>query len=147
VIGTIFHIFTNSTGGGDLSDDIVAAQLAEMNDAYGPYFSFELLNITRTADDALNPLQPFSTEEAEAREMLRVGTMQHLNVYTTQLKPTFWGPVIGYTDMAFPWAPYPGKRPIHTGPLQPATGTVTVCADGVQAVRINTPWLSGKLQD
>lgn len=112
VIGTIFHIFTNAAGEGDVSDDTVAAQLAEMNAAYAPYFSFELLNITRTADDALYPLPPWT--EGEARKMLRVGTMQHLNVYVSLLE----NDLLGYADMAFPWAPFPGRGPLHTGWVQ-----------------------------
>lgn len=120
-----FHIITNASGEGNVSDEDVTRQIAALNAAFsgsGPAgtgpgtigadtpFRFSLAGIDRTANDAWFNM-PFgevpSAEETEAMETLRNGDKSALNIYTALIP----GGPLGWTRV--PWDPAPGVDPVR----------------------------------
>lgn len=96
-----FHIIHTTTGVGNLDDKTINDQIAVINKAYGPYFTFVLAGVTRTPNnDWFANLYPGSSEEEAVKGSLRKGGRQHLNIYTASLS----GGLLG-------WATFPsGER-------------------------------------
>jgi hypothetical protein len=98
-IGTYFHVITDSKGNGNIPDGMINAQMQVLNNAYRGKFSFTLLGVDRTANDAWFNMYPGDASESQAKSTLRKGTMQHLNLYTANLS----GGLLG-------WATFPSGR-------------------------------------
>jgi hypothetical protein len=97
-INVYFHVITSSTGEGDVSNAQIGRQLRSMNTGFaGTGFSFELAGIDRTANDDWYLMGYNSQAERRAKEALRQGSADDLNVYIT-----FGGGYLG-------WATWPHK--------------------------------------
>lgn len=95
-IGTYFHVITDSSGNGNVPDTMINAQMQVLNNAYRGKFTFTLLGVDRTANDAWYNMSPGAASESQAKSQLRKGTMQHLNLYSANLS----GGLLG-------WATFP----------------------------------------
>ncbi len=91
IIPVHFHVITSSTGGGNVSDASIAAQIAVLNEAYAGLtggvntnFQFVLASVTRTANNTWFAAGYGSTAETQMKTALRVGTADDLNFYTNQ---------------------------------------------------------------
>jgi hypothetical protein len=94
-IGVYFHIITNTTGHGAISDSAIAAQVAVLNSAFAGHFTFSFLGTDRTVKDAWFVMGQQSQAEVQAKQALRKGSRQHLNVYTAETVNKF----LGYAHM------------------------------------------------
>lgn len=88
-IGVYFHIIIGSGGAGNISDGNVAAQMKVLNDAFSPHFTFSLLQLNRVVQPAWFNMGTGS--EGTAKQALRKGSMQHLNLYTAELADKLLG--------------------------------------------------------
>jgi hypothetical protein len=90
-VNVYFHVITNTSGLGNLSDAAIAAQIAVLNEAYAGLtggvdtgFQFVLAGTTRTANNTYFGAAYGSTAETSMKNALRVGTADDLNFYTNQ---------------------------------------------------------------
>ncbi len=83
VINVYFHVITNSSGGGNLTDAEVASQISVLNGAFaGTGWSFVLAApATRTANSTWYTAGYNSTAEKQMKAALRQGTADDLNIY------------------------------------------------------------------
>ncbi|NUL81566.1 MAG: zinc metalloprotease [Armatimonadetes bacterium] len=114
-ITVYFHVIYSTTGAGNVSDAQIQNQLTVMNKGFagqdlprsgqGPSaqptantnFQFVLGGITRTQNNTWFGMTPGSSAEAQAKNALRVGGANVLNIYTAN-------PSGGYLGWAtFPW--------------------------------------------
>ncbi|HYK01652.1 MAG TPA: zinc metalloprotease [Thermoanaerobaculia bacterium] len=86
-----FHVITNTSGVGNITDARIAAQIAVLNEAYAGLtggvdtgFQFVLAGITRTANNTYFGAGYGSAAETSMKNALRVGTADDLNFYTNQ---------------------------------------------------------------
>lgn len=97
-INVYFHVITSSTGEGDVSNAQIGRQLRAMNSGYaGTGFSFVTAGIDRVANDDWYLMGYNSQAERRAKEALRQGTADDLNIYIT-----YGGGYLG-------WATWPHK--------------------------------------
>jgi hypothetical protein len=81
-INVYFHVITNTSGAGNVSDSALSAQLDVLNAAFGPWgWSFTHAGTTRTANNSWFTAGPSTTAEAQMKNTLRVGTADDLNIY------------------------------------------------------------------
>lgn len=119
VIQTYFHILHKTDGTGNISDQMVKAQIDVLNAAYASAgFQFNLVETTRTPNNAWYSLGSGTSSENQAKNALRRGTAQHLNIYAAELS----GGLLG-------WATFPSSRWYCTGMLQQAV--LTKCSVNV----------------
>lgn len=90
-IPVYFHVITNGTQG-NLTSQQIAAQIAVLNDAFGgqsggfnTLFSFDLAGTTHTSNTAWFTMGYNSAEEAAAKQFLRQGGPDALNIYSANL--------------------------------------------------------------
>jgi len=90
-VNVYFHVITNTSGVGNLSDAAIAAQIAVLNEAYAGLtggvdtgFQFVLAGVTRTANNTYFAAGYGTTAETSMKNALRVGTADDLNFYTNQ---------------------------------------------------------------
>lgn len=82
-VSVYFHVITSTSGAGNVSNAQIAEQITVLNDAFaGSGFRFNLVETTRTANDAWFTMGHGSTAERNAKNALRRGTAKDLNVYT-----------------------------------------------------------------
>lgn len=85
VIDVYFHVINRGSGitNGDIPDSQVQAQMDVLNDAYGDTgWSFRLVSVDRTTNSSWYTMSPGSTAEKQAKNALRKGTADDLNIYT-----------------------------------------------------------------
>jgi hypothetical protein len=84
------HVITKGTGAanGDISDQMIAAQIQVLNDAYAgntggavTSFKFQLVSTDRTTNATWYTMSPGSTAESQAKAALRKGGANALNIY------------------------------------------------------------------
>lgn len=104
-----FHVIQSSTGSGAVSDAMIAAQLAVLNEAFGgragsapsaaTRFQFVLPpdGIDRTVNDGWYHAGPGSLAEAQMKSQLRQGDCKTLNIYSNS-----GGGYLGWAT--WPWA-------------------------------------------
>lgn len=82
-MSTLVALFNfTGLGNGDVSDQMIADQIAVMNTAFAPWsWSFTLLGTDRTTN-ALWYNGCYGSYEAAMKAALHKGTAQHLNIYT-----------------------------------------------------------------
>ncbi len=88
MISVHFHVINNGTGiaNGDIPDSMITAQVNVLNAAYGPWgWSFNLVSTDRTTNATWYTMTPGSTAETQAKNALRVGTADDLNIYTANI--------------------------------------------------------------
>lgn len=82
VIRVYFHVITNGSAG-NLTDQQIASQMSVLNSAYATTgWSFFLSGTTRTSNATWYTMSPGSTVEDAAKNALRQGTAEDLNIYT-----------------------------------------------------------------
>ena len=100
-----FHVIHRGEGiaNGDVPDEMLDAQLSVLNEAYGgttggaaTRYHFVLAGIDRTLDAGWYVMDSGSSEESAAKETLRKGGAESLNIYTASPK----GGLLG-------WATFP----------------------------------------
>lgn len=81
------HVINKGAGtaNGDVPDSMIAAQINVLNAAYavnGSPFKFQLASTNRTTNTSWYTMAPGSTAESQAKNALRVGGADALNLYT-----------------------------------------------------------------
>jgi len=85
-INVYVHVITNSTGGGNLPDSQINAQIDVLNTAYAPGgWKFVLASKDVTANDAWYVMEPGTAAETQAKNALRQGGAADLNLYTANI--------------------------------------------------------------
>jgi hypothetical protein len=103
-IPTYFHVLHSTAGAGNVGQEMIDAQMKVMNDGFAPAgFRFELMEVTRTANNAWFAMGAGGTSEQQAKSSLRRGSAQHLNIYSA-----------GLTGGLLGWAYFPSGRCTHT---------------------------------
>lgn len=98
VINTHVHVIHRSNGVGLLTQNEVNDQIDVLNDAYvGTGFSFNLVSTDFTQDNAWAGMSPGSAAESQAKNALRIGSANDLNLYFADIG----GGLLGWAT--FPW--------------------------------------------
>lgn len=93
-IPVAFHVINNGSGAsnGDISDQMINAQISVLNKAYGGNtggaatgFTFVLASVDRTTNSTWYTMSPGSTAEKQAKAALRTGGAGTLNLYSANL--------------------------------------------------------------
>ncbi len=85
VIDVHFHVITKGNGpkNGDVSQEMIDAQIKVLNDAYkGAGFEFRLADVDRTKNAKWYSAEPDSKAETEMKTSLRKGDQNDLNLYS-----------------------------------------------------------------
>jgi Pregnancy-associated plasma protein-A len=85
VINVYVHVITASNGTGAPTSQQITNQINVLNQAYGGQWTFNLLQTTVTANDAWYAMQPGTTAERDAKNALRQGTADDLNIYLANI--------------------------------------------------------------
>lgn len=81
-IPTYVHVIRNSSGVGDVTDGQIASQIAVLNAAFaGTPFQFALAATSRTNNTSWYGMSPGSNAERQAKQALRQGSADDLNIY------------------------------------------------------------------
>ncbi len=86
VIDVYFHVINDgeSVAQGNLTQEMVQAQIDVLNDAYkGAGFQFNLVETTRTTNSKWYTAQPRTAAETEMKSTLRQGGKDALNIYSS----------------------------------------------------------------
>jgi Pregnancy-associated plasma protein-A len=104
-INVYFHVITNSSGAGDVSDRI-HSQMDVLNATYAnTVFSFVLAGTTVTANDSWYTAGYGSAAEAEMKASLSVGSADDLNIYANNMG----GGLLGWATFPSDYASNPTK--------------------------------------
>ncbi|HJU44058.1 MAG TPA: zinc metalloprotease, partial [Vicinamibacterales bacterium] len=81
------HVIRNSSGtAGNVTDAQINSQLSVLNNAFaGSQFSFTLIGVSRTNNDAWFTAGPNTNAERAMKTALRVGGSNTLNIYTNNM--------------------------------------------------------------
>lgn len=88
VVQVYFHVINKGTGlsNGDIPDSQITAQIQVLNDAYkATGWSFQLAATDRTTNSTWYTMTPGSTAESQAKNALRKGTADDLNLYSANI--------------------------------------------------------------
>ncbi len=92
-IKTYFHVITNNTGFGNVSDEQIASQISVLNEAFQKSeFFFDLVKTDRTANSEWFNMPYGMASERNAKTALRKGGAEALNIYSCI--PGDW--ILGY---------------------------------------------------
>ena len=86
--GTIkvyFHVITNTAGEGYVSSSTIDQQIAVLNGAFAPHWTFVLDSVDYTANNNWYQVGYGSQAERNMKRTLRKGTSADLNFYTANL--------------------------------------------------------------
>jgi hypothetical protein len=93
-----FHVIRSSSGAGDVSDAKIGSQMTVLNNAFaGTGISFSLAGVDRTNNDSWYAMAT-TTAETQAKNALRQGGKETLNIYTANIA----GGLLG-------WATFPSS--------------------------------------
>ncbi len=84
-INVYFHVINRGAGiaNGDIPQSQIDAQIDVLNDAFAPWgWSFNLVSVDRTTNSSWYTMSPGSSAEAQAKNALRQGTAEDLNIYS-----------------------------------------------------------------
>jgi hypothetical protein len=85
-INVYFHVITDTSGNGNLTDTEIGKQITVLNNAYASVgVKFNLVSTDRTANNTWYTMSPSTTAEKQAKSALRKGTAKDLNLYTANL--------------------------------------------------------------
>lgn len=116
MVNVYVHVISSTSGEGNITDTQIANQIAVLNSAYSGLdipapgqqasaqstantpFRFQLAGVTRTVNNTWFTMGPNTTAETQAKNALRVGGANVLNIYTA--KPG--GGLLGWAT--FPWS-------------------------------------------
>ncbi|OGA98857.1 MAG: hypothetical protein A3E25_23580 [Burkholderiales bacterium RIFCSPHIGHO2_12_FULL_69_20] len=86
VINVYLHIITDTAGNGALTQSQINDQMQVLNDAYaGTGWSFNLVTVDTTANNAWYTMGYGTTAETQAKNALRKGTAADLNIYSANI--------------------------------------------------------------
>ena len=86
LINVYLHVITSSTGAGAPTAQQIKDQISVLNAAYaGTGWGFNLASVDTTPNDAWYTMSPGSTAETQAKNALRIGTADALNIYTANI--------------------------------------------------------------
>lgn len=86
VISVYWHTITNTSGQGALTSQQIQAQMDVLNAAYAATgWSFSLVSTDVTANNTWYTMTPGSTAESQAKNALRKGTADDLNLYSANI--------------------------------------------------------------
>lgn len=86
VINVYVHVITSSSGAGAPTSQQIANQINVLNAAYAVGgWSFQLVSTDVTRNDAWYTMQPGTTAERDAKNALRIGTADDLNIYMANI--------------------------------------------------------------
>jgi hypothetical protein len=88
VINTYVHVINKGSAveNGDITSQMISDQIAVLNSAYASTgWSFQLTNVDRTTNPTWFTMSPGSQAERDAKNALRQGTADDLNIYTANL--------------------------------------------------------------
>jgi hypothetical protein len=98
IINVYVHVISNTAGAGNVSDAQINEQLNVLQAAYaGGGWSFNRVATTRTVNNTWYAMAYGSTAESQAKNALRQGTADDLNVYIAGIG----GGLLGWAT--FPW--------------------------------------------
>ncbi|XXY26550.1 zinc metalloprotease [Sorangium sp. So ce233] len=100
------HVINKGPGisNGDVTDEMITAQIAVLNDAYASTrFKFNLASVDRTTNATWYTMGQGSTAERNAKNTLRQGGPDHLNLYTANPG----GGLLGWATFPSSYARYP----------------------------------------
>jgi hypothetical protein len=81
-----FHVITNTSGQGGVTDQMIANQINVLNAAYSVYgFQFQLAGKDVTANNTWYAVTPGSSAESQMKTALRQGTADDLNLYSANI--------------------------------------------------------------
>lgn len=109
-VNVYMHVINAGTGvsNGDVTDQMIADQIAVLNQAYGTSgLTFQLVSTDRTTNATWYTMSPGSAIEQQAKSALRRGSAQDLNIYSANPG----GGLLG-------WATFPSsytKDPLQDG--------------------------------
>lgn len=90
-IDVYVHVISGAADEGGVADSTIEAQMDVLNDAFAPSgWSFNLLGVTRTTNDAWYRVAQGSTAERDMKLALHRGTADDLNIYTAQVSSLGW---------------------------------------------------------
>jgi hypothetical protein len=85
-IDVYVHVIRSSSGAGDVTDARISSQMDVLNSAYASTgWSFSLAGTTRTNNDSWYTMTPGSTAETQAKNALRQGSADDLNIYLANI--------------------------------------------------------------
>jgi hypothetical protein len=88
VINVYFHVINNGTSvsQGNITTQMINDQMTVLNNAFSPWgWSFNLVSVDRTTNATWYTMGYGSTAETQAKNALRQGTADDLNIYTANL--------------------------------------------------------------
>jgi hypothetical protein len=81
-VNVYVHIIRSSSGAGAVSTQQLNAQIAVLNDAFAGTANFVLAGTDTTVNDAWFAMEPGTAAERAAKDALRIGSADDLNLYT-----------------------------------------------------------------
>ncbi len=91
-VNVYFHVITNTSGAGNVSDAVIADQIRVLNDAYSgatgganTLYRFTLVRTDRTANNTWYTATNGTTAERQMKTALRQGGAADLNFYTNNM--------------------------------------------------------------
>lgn len=100
VVDVYFHVITDSAGNGVVTQSQIDQQIQVLNEAYASAdISFQLVDVTQTANDSWYNVGHGTTAEREMKSVLRQGDAGDLNFYTANLGSGLLG-----------WATFPAAK-------------------------------------
>ncbi|KAI0068957.1 hypothetical protein BV25DRAFT_1910685 [Artomyces pyxidatus] len=104
-VNVYYHVISedDTLAGGNVGDDLIAAQISALNDGYsGSGLTFTLAGTDRTVNsDWFNTVGPDSDEQTDMKTSLRQGGAADLNLYSVGFKSGSGSGLLGYST--FPW--------------------------------------------
>jgi len=99
-----FHVIKNSAGAGSISSQQIQEQVNILNNAFASMgFSFNLVQVTTTVNDAWYTAGPGTTAQTAMKNALRVGGKADLNIYANNIG----GGLLGYATFPSSYASRP----------------------------------------
>jgi hypothetical protein len=124
-ISVYVHVIRDGSGGGDVTDQKIASQIAVLNNAYaGDGFSFTLVNTDRTNNAGWYTAVPNTTAESQMKAALREGTADDLNIYFNNMGQDLLG-----------WATFPSSY--ASNPLDDGVVILSASVPGGSAAPYN----------
>ncbi len=82
-VNVYFHVITNTSGAGNILDQMINQQISVLNAAFAPSgWSFNLASVDRTANNSWYGMGLGTAAEQQAKNALRQGSADDLNIYS-----------------------------------------------------------------
>ena len=81
-VNVYFHIIKSSDGDGAVTNRQITQQVSILNEAFAATATFVLAGTDTTVNDAWFAMEPGTVAERDAKQALRIGSADDLNIYT-----------------------------------------------------------------